>query len=157
MIRYVIRQSCARTFCPGSARARPDMLSLRPVSGPIRCAGVGGQAKTLAERTGRRARARSHGELLSDQLPVRRFVLMVNKQGQTRLAQYYEPMPHAERRALEGEIVRKCLSRSDAQVRPVATILLAFSTRDHRGVCYARCDCSLFEVRGPLSVAVLVR
>lgn len=44
---------------------------------------------------------------------------MVNKQGQTRLAQYYEPLPHAERRALEGEIVRKCLSRSDAQVRPL--------------------------------------
>ena len=48
---------------------------------------------------------------------VRRFVLMVNKQGQTRLAQYYEPLPHAERRALEGEIVRKCLSRSDSQVQ----------------------------------------
>mmetsp|Transcript_18597 Transcript_18597/g.25787 ORF Transcript_18597/g.25787 Transcript_18597/m.25787 type:complete len:145 (+) Transcript_18597:140-574(+) len=44
-----------------------------------------------------------------------RFVLMVNKQGQTRLAQYYEPLPREERRALEGEIVRKCLSRSDTQ------------------------------------------
>lgn len=42
---------------------------------------------------------------------------MVNKQGQTRLAQYYEALPHVERRALEGEIVRKCLSRSDSQVR----------------------------------------
>eukprot|EP00959_Pyramimonas_sp_CCMP1952_P353964 7416055-Pyramimonas_sp.AAC.1 len=44
-----------------------------------------------------------------------RFVLMVNKQGQTRLAQYYEPMPREERRTLEGEIVRKCLSRSESQ------------------------------------------
>ncbi|KAH7277425.1 hypothetical protein KP509_39G050200 [Ceratopteris richardii] len=44
-----------------------------------------------------------------------RFVLLVNKQGQTRLAQYYEYLTIEERRALEGEIVRKCLSRSDSQ------------------------------------------
>ncbi|MCO5610777.1 hypothetical protein L7F22_065018 [Adiantum nelumboides] len=44
-----------------------------------------------------------------------RFVLLVNKQGQTRLAQYYEYLTLDERRALEGEIVRKCLSRSDNQ------------------------------------------
>mmetsp|Transcript_2686 Transcript_2686/g.3059 ORF Transcript_2686/g.3059 Transcript_2686/m.3059 type:complete len:145 (+) Transcript_2686:217-651(+) len=44
-----------------------------------------------------------------------RFILLVNKQGQTRLAQYYEQLPREERRALEGEIVRKCLSRSDNQ------------------------------------------
>mmetsp|Transcript_25761 Transcript_25761/g.43179 ORF Transcript_25761/g.43179 Transcript_25761/m.43179 type:complete len:145 (+) Transcript_25761:433-867(+) len=44
-----------------------------------------------------------------------RFVLMVNKQGQTRLAQYYEPLPREERRTLEGEIVRKCLSRTESQ------------------------------------------
>ncbi|KAI5067909.1 hypothetical protein GOP47_0016254 [Adiantum capillus-veneris] len=44
-----------------------------------------------------------------------RFVLLVNKQGQTRLAQYYEYLTLDERRALEGEIVRKCLSRSDSQ------------------------------------------
>lgn len=69
---------------------------------------------------------------------------MVNKQGQTRLAQYYEVrscgtqvgnrirvvgvcspglhlrrcaqhVPVEERRVLEGEIVRKCLARSDKQ------------------------------------------
>jgi AP-4 complex subunit sigma-1 len=45
-----------------------------------------------------------------------RFVLLVNKQGQTRLAQYYEYLTLDERRALEGEIVRRCLSRSDSQV-----------------------------------------
>lgn len=45
-----------------------------------------------------------------------RFVLMVNKQGQTRLAQYYEHLTLEERRALEGEIVRKCLARTDQQV-----------------------------------------
>lgn len=46
-----------------------------------------------------------------------RFVLLVNKQGQTRLAQYYaEHLTLDERRALEGEIVRKCLARTDQQV-----------------------------------------
>ncbi|KAI9127806.1 hypothetical protein K1719_000799 [Acacia pycnantha] len=46
-----------------------------------------------------------------------RFVLMVNKQGQTRLAQYYEYLTIEERRALEGEIVCKCLARNEQQYR----------------------------------------
>ncbi|TQD70624.1 hypothetical protein C1H46_043847 [Malus baccata] len=40
---------------------------------------------------------------------------MVNKQGQTRLAQYYEYLTLEERRALEAEIVRKCLARNEQQ------------------------------------------
>jgi len=40
---------------------------------------------------------------------------MVNKQGQTRLSSYYEWMDMAERVALESEIIRKCLSRSELQ------------------------------------------
>ncbi|KAL6176039.1 hypothetical protein ACLB2K_052675 [Fragaria x ananassa] len=44
-----------------------------------------------------------------------RFILMVNKQGQTRLAQYYEHLTLQERRALEAEIVRKCLARNQQQ------------------------------------------
>lgn len=40
---------------------------------------------------------------------------MVNKQGQTRLAQYYEFKPIAERVGLEGELIRRCLSRTEAQ------------------------------------------
>mmetsp|Transcript_21035 Transcript_21035/g.63287 ORF Transcript_21035/g.63287 Transcript_21035/m.63287 type:complete len:144 (+) Transcript_21035:350-781(+) len=45
-----------------------------------------------------------------------RFVLLVNKQGQTRLAKYTDAsMSVEERRALEGEIVRKCLARSEKQ------------------------------------------
>lgn len=44
-----------------------------------------------------------------------KFILMVNKQGQTRLAQYYEHLTIAEKVALEGELVRRCLSRSDTQ------------------------------------------
>lgn len=52
-----------------------------------------------------------------------RFVLMVNKQGQTRLAQYYEYLTLEERRALEGEIVRKCLARNENQVLYLKTPL----------------------------------
>ncbi|MQM00895.1 hypothetical protein Taro_033638 [Colocasia esculenta] len=56
-----------------------------------------------------------------------RFVLLVNKQGQTRLAQYYEYLTLEERRALEGEIVRKCLTRTDQQVISTIHNLTAFS------------------------------
>ena len=46
-----------------------------------------------------------------------KFVLLVNKQGQTRLAKYTDQsLTVEERRALEGEIVRKCLARSEKQV-----------------------------------------
>lgn len=49
-----------------------------------------------------------------------KFVLLVNKQGQTRLAKYTDQsMTVEERRALEGEIVRRCLARAEKQV-PVA-------------------------------------
>eukprot|EP00026_Physarum_polycephalum_P016673 Phypoly_transcript_17636.p1 GENE.Phypoly_transcript_17636~~Phypoly_transcript_17636.p1 ORF type:complete len:145 (-),score=5.57 Phypoly_transcript_17636:230-664(-) len=43
------------------------------------------------------------------------FFLLVNKQGQTRLSQYYENVPLDKRINMEGEIVRKCLSRTDSQ------------------------------------------
>ena len=47
-----------------------------------------------------------------------KFVLLVNKQGQTRLAKYTDQaLSVEERRALEGEIVRKCLARSEKQVK----------------------------------------
>lgn len=49
-------------------------------------------------------------------MPIK-FVLLVNKQGQTRLAKYTDSgMSVEERRALEGEIVRKCLTRAEKQV-----------------------------------------
>ena len=54
--------------------------------------------------------------------PILKFVslfcessLCSNKQGQTRLSSYYEWITVAERAALESEIVRKCLSRSEFQ------------------------------------------
>ena len=43
------------------------------------------------------------------------FILMVNKQGQTRLATYYKFLTIEERTALEAEIIRKCLSRTELQ------------------------------------------
>jgi AP-4 complex subunit sigma-1 len=43
------------------------------------------------------------------------FILLVNKQGQTRLAQYYNYLSIPERITLEGELVRKCLSRNENQ------------------------------------------
>ncbi|PFH34372.1 clathrin adaptor complex small chain family protein [Besnoitia besnoiti] len=44
-----------------------------------------------------------------------KFILMVNKQGQTRLSQYYDFMPIPERVTLESELIRKCLSRTELQ------------------------------------------
>ena len=45
-----------------------------------------------------------------------KFVLLVNKQGQTRLSKYSDlSMSLEERRALEGEIVRRCLTRAEKQ------------------------------------------
>ena len=45
-----------------------------------------------------------------------KFVLLVNKQGQTRLSQYYEYATVEERVIMEADIIRKCLARSDEQV-----------------------------------------
>ena len=45
-----------------------------------------------------------------------KFVLLVNKQGQTRLSQYYEYVPVEERVTTEADIVRKCLARSEESV-----------------------------------------
>ena len=44
-----------------------------------------------------------------------KFILMVNKQGQTRLASYYKWLPVEHRIALESEIIRRCLWRSEYQ------------------------------------------
>ena len=47
-------------------------------------------------------------------MPIK-FVLMVNKQGQTRLASYFSWYPIQERVALETEIIRRCLLRTEYQ------------------------------------------
>lgn len=44
-----------------------------------------------------------------------KFLLLVNKQGHTRVSQYYEHLDLEERTSMEAEITRKCLARSDDQ------------------------------------------
>ncbi|XP_058943778.1 AP-4 complex subunit sigma-1 isoform X2 [Pocillopora verrucosa] len=44
-----------------------------------------------------------------------KFLLLVNKQGHTRVSQYYEHLDLEERTNMEAEITRKCLARSDDQ------------------------------------------
>ncbi|KAG7233456.1 hypothetical protein INR49_007024 [Caranx melampygus] len=44
-----------------------------------------------------------------------KFVLMVNRQGQTRLSRYYQPVELSRRAALESDVVRCCLSRKKDQ------------------------------------------
>lgn len=44
-----------------------------------------------------------------------KFLLLVNKQGHTRVSQYYEHLALEERTNMEAEITRKCLARSDDQ------------------------------------------
>lgn len=68
-----------------------------------------------------------------------RFILMVNKQGQTRLAKYYDFLSIADKNALESEIIRKCLSRGLHQC----------SLLEHRGYkCIYRRYASLFFIVG---------
>ncbi|XP_049596238.1 AP-4 complex subunit sigma-1 isoform X1 [Syngnathus scovelli] len=43
------------------------------------------------------------------------FILMVNRQGQTRLCRYYQPVNMSCRTALEANVVRACLSRNRDQ------------------------------------------
>lgn len=44
-----------------------------------------------------------------------KFLLLVNKQGHTRVSQYYEHLDLEERTNMEAEITRKCLARSSDQ------------------------------------------
>ena len=53
---------------------------------------------------------------ISGDLNMLKFVLLVNKQGQTRISQYYEYVPVEERVTTEADIVRKCLARSEDSV-----------------------------------------
>jgi len=52
-------------------------------------------------------------------MPIQ-FVLLVNKQGQTRVAQYYEYRDVAQRAIGEAEVIRKCLARTERQCSFVA-------------------------------------
>ena len=66
-----------------------------------------------------------------------KFVLLVNKQGQTRLAKYGDQsMTVEERRVLEGEIVRKCLARAEKQVSEPS---------EYEGASYGTASCTKFR------------
>ena len=69
-----------------------------------------------------------------------KFILLVNKQGQTRLAQYFtDSFPRTQRRQLESEIVRKSISRSKQ--------CSAFLRHETYKICYRR-YASLFFIVG---------
>lgn len=58
------------------------------------------------------------------------FILMVNKQGQTRLSKYYNSFSVQERITLEGELIRKCLSRTENQVSLTLAALSDYELTD---------------------------
>jgi AP-4 complex subunit sigma-1 len=70
-------------------------------------------------------------------MPIK-YVLLVNKQGQTRLAKYYEDHSIDERLAIEGEVVRKCLGRSENQKLIFTSCVLAL---------FGAIQCSFFEYK----------
>ena len=83
-----------------------------------------------------------------------KFILMVNKQGQTRLAQYYEYLSIKERVALEGEIIRKCLSRSQNQCSFVEYRNYKVVYRRYASLFFiVGCDNQSEEVRALLSAS----
>lgn len=45
-----------------------------------------------------------------------KFLLMVNKQGQTRLSRHYEQVDIGKRAALESDVVKACLFRMKDEV-----------------------------------------
>ncbi len=59
-----------------------------------------------------------------------KFVLLVNKQGQTRLSQYYEYISVEERVTSEADIVRKCLARNEDQVITIMCVCVAVIDTD---------------------------
>eukprot|EP01128_Nolandella_sp_AFSM9_P008960 TRINITY_DN5604_c0_g1_i1.p1 TRINITY_DN5604_c0_g1~~TRINITY_DN5604_c0_g1_i1.p1 ORF type:complete len:148 (-),score=12.42 TRINITY_DN5604_c0_g1_i1:136-579(-) len=67
------------------------------------------------------------------------YVLIANRQGQTRLARYFNNLAQGQRAALEGEIVRKCLGRGVDQC-------MYLEYRDHK-VIFRR-YASLFVILG---------
>jgi AP-4 complex subunit sigma-1 len=69
---------------------------------------------SISVRTSRHSLSRTRRPILLAAMTIQ-FLLLVNKQGQTRLANYTHWIPIAERTALEGEVVRKCLQRKESE------------------------------------------
>jgi len=45
-----------------------------------------------------------------------KYILLVNRQGQPRISQYYESFDKDERLLMERDVVKKCLSRDEKHV-----------------------------------------
>lgn len=71
-------------------------------------------------------------------MPIR-YVLLVNKQGQTRLSKYFTTYSLAERMIMEDEVIKKCLGRNSQQCS-------FLEYRDHK-LIYRR-YASLFIIMG---------
>lgn len=55
-------------------------------------------------------------DALDLEITMIKFLLMVNKQGQTRLSKYYEQVDIEKRPSLETDVVKRCLSRKKEEV-----------------------------------------
>ncbi|CAF89648.1 unnamed protein product, partial [Tetraodon nigroviridis] len=78
-----------------------------------------------------------------------KFVLMVNRQGQTRLSRYYHPVELSRRAQLEADVVRCCLGRTKEQ-RSNADVPMKAANRSRLGgaslelLCF---QCSFVEYK----------
>lgn len=59
-----------------------------------------------------------------------KFLLMVNKQGQTRLSKHYEHVDTGKRAALEADVVKACLFRKKDEVSSPLSFLIHFPTTE---------------------------
>ena len=76
----------------------------------------GRERRPSKERAQERRERETETERERERRMTIKFILLVNKQGQTRLAKYTDEFLSVdERTMLEGEIVRKCLSRTEKQ------------------------------------------
>ena len=74
-----------------------------------------------------------------------KYIILVNKQGQTRLCKYYgenQPRTAADRSRLEGELIRRCLVRQERQCN--------FFSKDGVKIVYRR-YASLYFIVGVLT------
>ncbi|KAF7652802.1 hypothetical protein LDENG_00092090, partial [Lucifuga dentata] len=83
---------------------------------------------------------KSNKQLLSAAANQRRmikFLLMVNRQGQTRLSRYYHAVELNRRAELEADVVRCCLTRKKDQVCLPVCLSVCLSVCLH--VCLSAC------------------
>lgn len=91
-------------------------------------------------------KVRLKGDFVSCCTGMIKFVLMVNRQGQTRLSRYYQPVELSRRSQLEAEVVRCCLSRRKEQVIiDLLSVPGASSKCDN--IVLSPCQCSFVDYK----------